>query len=307
MPENPADCIEVWWGNPAQWNWSKLDVGYRVGICLSEASSLQANGRQAALKNLANCDMLICPSEFASRAYREAPLDMPIKVAHFGISVNSPDTGLIERKWNKPLKFLLAGAAQMRKGTWLGIEAFLRFHHRCRRSKLTVWSSVSTPMLAQIKDEFGNIRSITIDDRTYKDLSDLLGRHHILLSPHLSEGFGLLIVEAMSTGMPGIISRTSAPIEYFSSKYGWWIEMSDMYTPVDGCLPNTGGTWRIPDIDSMVLQMTRAYKQPALCKQKGLNGAAFVFEHLTWEHTAMAIKRHIEETMNAEIIGYNPC
>jgi hypothetical protein len=121
-PDETEDCIELWWGDPQFFRWSDSQVKAKVALALSEAHSIRSEGRERVLKNLAQTDLIICPSEFATTAFREAPFDVPIRVAFFGVD---PDEFChIERSWNERLRFLHAGVTQYRKGSWMVPEAF---------------------------------------------------------------------------------------------------------------------------------------------------------------------------------------
>jgi len=298
-PNGVSDYVELWWGNPAEWHWGSGRPGLRVGIAVSEAESLVAKDRARAIENVGRADLLICPSEFSTRAYLESPIDVPVAVVPFGVDVDAmPYTS---RKWGcqHRMNFLLAGAAQFRKGTWLGVEAFLKAFWRMGRVHLTVWSSTKTPMLAELQTEYHGLKQITFDETHYDSPLEVFSKHHVLLSPHLSEGFGLLIPEAMSTGMPVIMSRVSSPMEFFSDKFGSWIEMSEDYAPVSKCLENTGGFWRLPSVDSMASAMSNANKFRGLSKDQGKRASQYVKDNLTWGHTALGIVKAIEGRLNA--------
>lgn len=301
-PEPPqGDFVEFWWGNPAEWAWA--GGGVKVGMALSEARSLQAEGRGHAIANLSECEFLICPSESAAIAFRESPLSRPIEVTHFG--VDPDEMRLVDRKFTGKLRFLLAGAAQYRKGTDIGIQAFMEAFRWRHRTELVVWSSVKTPMRERLKEEYGHVKEIAFDDTVYDSAYEAYSKADVLLSPHLSEGFGLQTLEAMATGMPCIISRCSAPREYFTDDCGYWIEMSEDYVPVADCLDDTGGFWRLPSTDSLVDRMRYAYRHRAELKKKGENAAKLVRERYLWKHTAERICRIMEENLGESFIGNN--
>ena len=268
-------------------------------MAVSEAESLLAKDRIKIIENVGRADLLICPSEFSTRAYLEAPIDIPVDVVPLGVDVEAMP--YIKRRWGyqHEMRFLLAGAAQFRKGTWLGIEAFLRAFGRFSLAHLTVWSSTKTPMLAELQAEYNGVKKITFDDRHYKTPLEVFARHHVLVSPHLSEGFGLVIPEAMSTGMPVIMSRVSSPREFFSVEHGSWIEMSEDYAPVNKCLEGTAGFWRLPCIDSAASAMRDMNRFRGLAKDKGKRASEYVKDNLTWAHTASGIIKTIERRLDA--------
>ena len=297
-PPDPEQYIEIWWGDPALWRWHDSNPLLRVGIALSEAESLKATGRQQALENIQRCDMLICPSYFSARAYKESPISVPLYVVPFGVD---PDVFTVtSRRWTRvhTLRYLLGGAAQFRKGTWLGIEAFLKAFDRLQPVALTVWSSVKTPERVELEKEYGGHPKIKFHDDHVANPMEIYKHHHVLVSPHLSEGFGLMIPEAMATGMPCIVSRCSSPLEFFSDAYGWWIDMSEDYVPVARCLSNTAGFWRLPDVDSLADCLRYVNKHRREAATRGMRGAEYVRERLTWRHTVIQMIGHIKEALH---------
>lgn len=284
-PQKVDEYIELQWADPALWNWSSEAVRLRVGFALSEHRSLLDVDK--ALPNLQRCDVLICPCQSAAQAFYELPLDMPIEIVPFG--VDDEILTYHERDWNSTLRFLLIGVTQFRKGSWLALEAFKKAFGESKDVELTIASFIETPMFQALQNEYGSDKNINFMGRA-NNVEEYYNSHHILVSSHLSEGWGLSIPEAMATGMSAIVSRCSAPREYFSTRYGWWIEMSEMYAPVDQCLHNIGGSWRLPDIDSLVEKMIYVVEHRNECKAKGQVASEYVLSTMTWKQSAKKIK-----------------
>jgi len=290
---NAADVVEIWWGDPATWNWSMDNPLLRVGIALSEARSIQSKGKEAALANLRRCALLICPSEHASSAYREAPLDVPISVVLFG--ADTEEFSFVERDWAEELCFLHLGITQYRKGSWLVPESFRKAFGQDEDVRLVIsCPRKKSPMFASLKREYGWDGRIRFSEDFVSSSFEAYSQSHVLVASHLAEGFGLCILEAMATGMPCLVSRCSAPLEFFKADYGWWVEMSELYAPVAWCLENTSGFWRLPDVGDLAVKMRLAYENREQCQQKGLAGAQYVRSSLTWTHTARAIIELLE-------------
>jgi glycosyltransferase involved in cell wall biosynthesis len=294
--EDAGDTVEVWWGDPQFWRWSDLDVSARIAIALSEAHSIQKAGREEAIANLQRSDMLICPSDAATRAYKEAPLDIPIRVVSFG--VDESQFQYVDRDWDGPLNFLHAGATQFRKGSWIVPEAFVSAFDRSDDVKLSIVAQQVYPMFARLKAEYSSHPNIEFVDGFREAPESVYADQHIYVSPHLSEGFGLCPLEAMATGMAGLIARCSAPLDYFSNEFGWFIEMSELYSPVEQCLPDTSGFWRLPDVDSLARGMLLAYENRHECEKRGREASKFILNNLTWKHTVEGIKSVIEEVLS---------
>jgi glycosyltransferase involved in cell wall biosynthesis len=300
-PTDPDDTVEIWWGDPQFWRWSDLDVKARIAIALSEAHSILAQGRSEVISNLKRADLIICPSEAATTALREAPLDVPIRVVNFG--VDTEQFPYVNREWSSVLKFLHAGVTQFRKGSWMVPEAFLAAFEQSDSARLTIASYRASPMYTRLRSEFGNHPNIDFVCDLQDSMMPIYEEHHVYVSPHLSEGFGLMPLEAMATGMAGIVARCSAPRRYFSKDFGWWIEMSENYAAVEQCLPDTAGFWRLPDLGSLTRAMQNAYERRLESKEKGAAAADFIHKNLTWDHTVQGIKQAIEEVLNEKDFG----
>lgn len=289
-PKKVHDYVELHWADPVFWSWSEKKVRLKAGLALSEHRSLLEPRK--AIPNLQECDVLLCPCESAAQAFYEAPLDMPIRIVPFG--VDDDDLGYHERDWKGDLKFLMLGVTQFRKGTWLGIEAFRQAFGDSKGVSLTIASFLELPMYDRLKSEYEKYDNIHFVGKA-DDVKEFYHSHHILLSPHLAEGWSLTIPEALATGMPGIIARCSAPREYFDTKYGWWIEMSDDYAPVDQCLEGVHGSWRLPDVDSIAERMQYAADNRTECQEKGQVASGYVLKNLTWRQSAEKIIEILEE------------
>jgi glycosyltransferase involved in cell wall biosynthesis len=298
-------CVELWWGDPAKWDWSRERAELRVGYALSEAQSLLTTGREKAIENINKCDVLVCPSRFSARAYMESPVNVPIYIVPLG--VDTDEMAYVDRDWKGRIDFLLAGAAQTRKGTALAIEAFLDAFSFVRRATLTIWSSVKTPELVQMQEEYGGQRRISFREDNVESAYEIYKDYHILISPHLSEGYGLCVPEAMSTGMPCLVARCSSPREYFSQRFGWWIEMSETYIPVDICLADTNGFWRLPDVNSIVTGMKDAYRYRERCAGIGKQSREYIKENYTWGLTASRLIGVIKEVLDGKAVGCYSC
>lgn len=303
-PDNISEFAEIWWGDPQFWRWSAVEPKLRVAIVLSEARSILKEGRQRAIANVNRADLVICPTRFAATAWLEAPIDAPIKIVPFG--VDESHFTYQERDWSDEaaFTFMHGGVTQFRKGSWMVPEAFVKAFKRKDNVRLLMVSPRESDMFKELKREYEPMRQIEFDGLRQTDILSWYKEAHVYVSPHLSEGFGLMIPEAMSTGMPCIVSRCSAPREFFDTKYGWWIEMSENYAPVSQCLPNTEGFWRLPDLDSLADMMTDAAKHKEDARIAGIAASKYVRNNLTWTQTAKKILKLTQEVLDAKGISY---
>ena len=173
-------------------------------------------------------------------------------------------------------------------------EAFIAAFEDTDDVELTIASYAETPMWKDLNHEYGKHPKIRLVATTHVNPIAHYDKQHVLVSPHLAEGWGLCIPEAMALGMPCIVSRCSAPRDYFRSEFGWWIEMSDLYLPVSGCLNETPGFWRLPDINDLADKMRIAYENREECTFKGKRAAEYAQTCLTWECGAEKALRMIQ-------------
>lgn len=303
-PESVKNYVEIWWGDPQYWQWSQVPPKARIAICLSEARSVLKSGREGAIANVGRADLVICPSHSAATAWTEAPIDAPIKIVPFG--VDQEDFPYCKRDWSNDatFTFLHGGVTQFRKGSWLVPEAFVKVFNRRDNVKLIMACSRDTEMFEKLREEYGGHEQIEFDLKMQDDISYWYKKAHVYISPHLSEGYGLMIPEAMATGMPCIVARCSAPREFFDRKYGGWIEMSENYAPVTPCLPETQGFWRIPDLNSLCEQMQDAFKKREEWRKKGVLASEYVHRELTWKQSAEKILTLTKELLDAKGVSY---
>lgn len=297
-PKYPWRWVEIWWGAPQDWHWSGKEVSARIAISLSESDQLQKEYQARAIENLKDVDILLVTSESSKRAFLEMPIDVPISLWPLGV-----DTEVFQYEQRdfseEPFSFLLLGATQFRKGSWLAAEAFVQAFETHEPVRLTITTHSKTEMFTSLEHEYKTVKQIEFVEHEYKNPARHYQDHHVLLSPHLAEGWGLCITEAMAVGMPCIVSRCSTPREYFSKDFGWWIEMSDLYSPVSGCFPGTAGFWRLPCVASLAENMRYAYEHRDTCEKLAIAASEYAHSHLTWQHGAIKPLAEIERILKS--------
>ena len=160
-------------------------------------------------------DCISCPSEFVLQSIPENIRNSkPCQVAHFG----SPDIseGLIEKvdqKNNQKLKILFVGSMSQRKGLADLFNALkiLNTHH----VSLTIVGQPAMPISfyrAQHTD-FKHIPSCSNDT-----VKSIMRSHDILILPSIVEGCALVHLEALSCGLPIMITRNTGGEDFIDEK-----------------------------------------------------------------------------------------
>lgn len=99
-----------------------------------------------------------------------------------------------------------------------------------------------------LKQIIGDSKIKVIDEYYSSDkVQDLIGKCHVLISLHRSEGFGLTLAEAMAVGTVPIATGYSGNVDFMKDT-----NLLINYKLVDISVPYFKGQWAEPDIDDAV-------------------------------------------------------
>lgn len=192
-------------------HWYKFHEGqYKIGYTPWESTELPAGW----VEHMNNCDEVWATSEWVADVYKNAGVTKPIHVYHHGL----------DHKWapkrrhaGKVIKILHIGEPALRKGGQMTIDAFRSVYGSREDVHLTVkayhqhflrvWDNgkITTP-----EKVYDNVSVIT-DSIPEKELMDLYYEHDVLVYPSYGEGFGLIPLQALGSGMPVISTLQWAP------------------------------------------------------------------------------------------------
>ena len=120
--------------------------------------------------------------------------------------------------------------------------------------------------------------------------------------PTRAEGWGLPILEAMSCGVPPIVTRYSAPLDYVSDDNGYLLDIASLVDARDAEFGICTGQWADPDVQHLRVLMRRAFENRGELKDKG-TAARQTAERFTWGHAARialdTISRHLDHDQRA--------
>jgi glycosyltransferase involved in cell wall biosynthesis len=143
--------------------------------------------------------------------------------------------------------------------------------------KTTNSQMVSDPERA-MREELQDDPDITLIERmlTREATLSLVNSCDSVVSLHRSEGFGLLVAEAMVLGKPVIATDYSATTDLVSPATGWPVDYS--LTPVlEGMYPfHEGQVWADPDIDHAAWQMRQVLEDQAEVERRVAAARALV-------------------------------
>ena len=155
-------------------------------------------------EELALADRVFAASSFTRETLKEAPSNLKtVEIIPYGAPA-CRSMGPITRKPGEPLRALFVGGLSQRKGLSYLFSAVESLGGSVRLTLIG-----RKPAGCKILDEH-LARHKWIASLPHEQLIDEMGRHDVLVFPSLFEGFGLVILEAMSQGLPVITTAHTA-------------------------------------------------------------------------------------------------
>ena len=151
-------------------------------------------------------DHILCPSDFVLKSFLNQGVPAEKLKRHsygFDDQLYYPDQSLPEP--SRPLTALFAGACTVVKGlhfaleAWLNSSAWQKGRFQIAGTFLPAYEKKLQPHLSHPSVQYLGQRN---------DIPTLMRQSDILILPSLTEGFGLVVVEAMASGCVPLVSNT---------------------------------------------------------------------------------------------------
>jgi alpha-maltose-1-phosphate synthase len=187
--------------------------------CLPAAYDVRLEQKR---KEMDLADLILVASRYVEATVREFYPHKDIARAPYGVDVEFW-TPASTRKQPGPLRFIYAGNVSVRKGVALLIEAWSKAG--LRDAELTLVGSWG---LAESK-----LRSLPagitwVPPCSSEALRDRYRESHVFVFPSYSDGFGLVLLEAMACGLPAIASEASIGPEIITADCGFITPTGDL-------------------------------------------------------------------------------
>jgi glycosyltransferase involved in cell wall biosynthesis len=149
-------------------------------------------------------DIVICNSSFTKNSLIIAGVS-PSKIAV--VPLGFPEVHLIHKRKKDTFIFMYAGNLTFNKGIHILLEVWNELQLPFDKVELHLYGAYFLPEklklgLPKNVHFFGNIR--------HEELMDIYQNASVFVNPTLADGFGMVITEAMASGLPVIASKNSA-------------------------------------------------------------------------------------------------
>jgi len=259
------------------------------------------------------------PSKFSRNAFVSSDIDpSKIHIIPHGADPElfSPVGESLVLGTTKRFKFLFVGGTIYRKGVDILLESYSRaftpeddvclvikdlgvntlYKGQTAQDLIREYQGKKgTPEILYLEEEFG-------DDQ----MARLYRACDVFVSAYRGEGFSLPTLEAMSSGLPVIVTRGGATDDFVDEEVGWLIEAekSAVGKKVYGHMLDKEAFLLEPSKKHLEEIMRVAYSSPSEIFRKGVQGALRVRRHWTWKHSALQVLLRIDAlcgtTMGAE-------
>lgn len=250
-------------------------------------------------------DEIWVPSLFTAQAVASVS-PVPVRRIPLVVSAGAPSTPVAREELGlQPDTFVFLFAFDFqsiaaRKNPSAVVEAFQRAFGK--REDVALILKVTHPdanplvfgKLRRIEEEASNIRII---DAVF-ERSRMLGLLEMMdcyISLHRSEGFGLLMAEAMSIGKPVIATGYSGNMDFMTPENSLLIDCEEIQIEEDHGPYFKGTVWADPDINHAAAQMKRIAQAPDLARELGRRAAADIAVQLAADTVGQQIARRLHD------------
>jgi len=259
------------------------------------------------------------PSKFSRNAFVSSGID-PRKVH---IVPNGADPGLfspagvsLELRTTKRFKFLFVGGSIYRKGVDILLESYSRAFTPQDDVCLVIKDlgvntlykgQTAQDLIREYQGQKGMPEILYLQEEYNEDqMARLYRACDVFVSSYRGEGFSLPTLEAMSSGLPVIVTGGGATDDFMDEEVGWVInaERHAVGKKVYGHMLDREAFLLEPDKKHLEEVMRVAYSSPMELLSKGIQGALRVRRDWTWNHSALQVLLRIDSlcgtTMGAE-------
>lgn len=265
-------------------------------------------------------DEIWTPTHFSRNAFISSGID-PSKV-HIVPNGTDPDLfspigEALRLQTNKRFRFLFVGGTLYRKG----IDILLDSYGRAFTSKDDVClvikdlgvnslykGQTAQDLIRRFQNQEGMPEILYLENELNEEqMAKLYRACDVFVSSYRGEGFSLPTLEAMSSGLPVIVTSGGATDDFIHEDVGWLIaaEKRSVGRKVYGHMLDRDAFLLEPSVHNLQEIMREVYRSPSEILRKGVKGALRAQKDWTWKNSLLHIISRIDSlcgtTMEVEL------
>lgn len=276
-----------------------FDHHYNIGVWLWELETIP----EAWKEKLKYVDELWAPSGFIADAVRKAT-EKPVTLIPYGIETprderTRKDFGLSEDAF-LVLAMYDSRSYAARKNPDGAIAAFQKAFGKSDGNAMLVLK-VSNGKEDEIKKLDAKMKSLGIryqlitEQFSKPGLNSLIACCDVFISLHRSEGFGLVIAEAMSLGVPVIATGWSANAEFMPDSCTWKVGYQFIPVNNDYQYGSAAHRWADPDISEAADDLREIRENPEKARRMADEAMRYIQREWSIEKSGERIKERYEQ------------
>lgn len=270
----------------------QLKNKYKIGYTPWESTKVPNSWRY----NMSQCDEIWATSTFVKEIYEQNNVHTNIHVIPHGVT---DEWTIFERELTGKFNFIHVGGDSKRKNAQMVVDAFLelfdgnldfqlilKYNNYCHAEiylNNSLVPAINHPQIIGIPDIFD-----------IEDLVRLYHKCHCMIYPTSGEGFGLIPLEAMATGLPTILTNATGCTDY--AHLGIPISATMIKADWNDHVYNTDtGLWAAPDFDEILTTMETVVNEYDIVADSAVKSARIVHAEWSWPAVADKILARYEE------------
>ena len=269
------------------------NVKKRIGFTMFETTKIPPDWPKICNKT---CDLLIVPSEENKKVFKNCGVKVPIEVIPLWVDNTYK---YYDRPKRKTFTFLFVGGVDdhNRKG-WYELQKAFKQEFKNEKDVRLIFKclfiNIHNEMALQIMED-DRIKFVKGKLKN-KELNKLYKKADCFVFPTHGEGFGLPPLEAMSTGLPTIVTDWMGCKEFVDNKICYPLKVDKLEEALYPDTYGDVGDWAYISTKELRKQMRHVYEHREEAKQKGKLAAKVVNKKFRFKNFTEAL----EETVGIE-------